>query len=333
MATRYQNVSYGSHPRQVVDLYEPSNFDAVTEKGPNIKGVVLYLHGGGWSGGSKDEIETVTGCNYVSDLGYYVISANYRLVGSIDGGGGEYPNNVTDVAELYKWMTFPNYAPASNPFKATWDLTVRYTGTYGLLVIGGSAGGHLAVAGGFQGAGNTGQWPRAIVSFVAPMDIAYSDSNPLNPLGKSIVDAYTLNNETVRKLASPYYRRQQSTDPDGIGYENYFNLQLYNTIYDPGKQFRLGFWYNTNDTLVPPNTIEPFLNWAKSKWGDFVKSFRVTEGAPILEGHNITSRIEDIVPLFTTFAFYHGLVHPRQQKLRPTQGMIYPRPYIYRYPK
>src|SRR5690349_4341911 len=42
------NVPYGKHPKQVVDFYKAESKEPTP--------VVVYIHGGGWMGGSKDRV-------------------------------------------------------------------------------------------------------------------------------------------------------------------------------------------------------------------------------------------------------------------------------------
>ena len=61
------NLSYGDHPRQVLDFY-PAESDKPTP-------VVFYIHGGGWQGGDKK-----TNPKAFLDKGISVVAINYRYV-------------------------------------------------------------------------------------------------------------------------------------------------------------------------------------------------------------------------------------------------------------
>lgn len=314
MATVYRDVVYGSHPNQRVNLYQPDNYDIVTEYGITIRGVILWIHGGGWISGSKDiSINNYTSyftsdawaylqahpnfnnnffdddfCKVMADAGYFVISANYRLasfpntLSIYNGGGGEYPNNVNDIEELYKYMVFPGYAPSSNVNKASWDLIVRYVGTYGLLVIGGSAGGHLAVIGAFEGAGKTGRWPKGIGSVVGPLNINYnSTDNQLGEFGRILIDTYATTDANTQRLASPWWRTNPVYNPNGISYENYAGFNDLTQQNQVQNKMRMFFFYNQNDNLVPLTTVEPFKDWVTARLGSgYVKYNKVNEVDP-----------------------------------------------------
>lgn len=314
MAIVYRDIIYGSHPNQKVNLYQPDNYDFVTEFGIPIRGVILWIHGGGWTGGSKDTnkdnytsyysssdwtyIQNAPGfnsgeffdddfCKVVADRGYFVISANYRLAsfpGTLpiyNSGGGEYPNNVNDIEELYKYMVFPGYAPVSNVNKASWDLIVRYVKTYGLFIIGGSAGGHLAVIGAFEGAGKTGMWPRGIGSVVGPLDLAYDSSNQVSERGRLLIDTYATSDNSTQRTASPWWRTSSIYNPNGISYSNYAGFSDLTQASKVQNKMRMYFYYNQNDNLVPTTTAEPFKNWVSDRLGSgYVYYNKVNEVDP-----------------------------------------------------
>ena len=62
------NVSYGKHPKQVVDFYKAESQEPTP--------VLLNIHGGGWSGGSKESIAP----DAYLRAGISVVSVEYRLL-------------------------------------------------------------------------------------------------------------------------------------------------------------------------------------------------------------------------------------------------------------
>lgn len=64
------NVAYGEHPRQVMDFYQA--------KSETPTPVVVYIHGGGWNNGSKDNYGA-TAAKY-NAAGVSVVAINYRMV-------------------------------------------------------------------------------------------------------------------------------------------------------------------------------------------------------------------------------------------------------------
>ena len=59
--------------RHEMDIYTPNN-DTVTNRP-----VIVYMHGGAFTSGSKNSIDCVDFCNYFAKRGYVAISSNYRL--------------------------------------------------------------------------------------------------------------------------------------------------------------------------------------------------------------------------------------------------------------
>lgn len=82
--TLSRDLSYGSDPRHRLDLYVP--------KGPvNHRSVIVFVHGGSWDSGDKDQYLFV-GQAFAS-LGYVTAIPNYRLFPQV-----QYPEFVDDIA-------------------------------------------------------------------------------------------------------------------------------------------------------------------------------------------------------------------------------------------
>lgn len=69
----YKNLSYGSSKNQTLDLYVP-------KKASGKYGLILNLHGGEWTNGSKDEFSEDTLKKMCSDYGCAAATMNYRFV-------------------------------------------------------------------------------------------------------------------------------------------------------------------------------------------------------------------------------------------------------------
>jgi len=117
----------------VLDLYLPSN--PIRRPAP----VILFLHGGGWSGGTR-----TTGPDfrrYFGSAGFAMASIEYRLTPSIT-----FPANVEDVRTAVRWLKANAAAQQIDPDR--------------ICLWGTSAGAHLAAVaalaphGMFEGSGN-----------------------------------------------------------------------------------------------------------------------------------------------------------------------------------
>ena len=68
----YFNVSYGTGEAQVMDIFVP---DSAYDREYN--GVILYVHGGSWTGG--DKLERIGDCTRLARNGYITATMNYTL--------------------------------------------------------------------------------------------------------------------------------------------------------------------------------------------------------------------------------------------------------------
>lgn len=106
--------------RHQLDIYRP--------KGETKRPVLFFVHGGGWTIGSKDEVLGIYGYGTIgrclAERGLVVVIPNYRL-----SPGIKHPEHIKDVARAFAW-------------------TCEHVAEYGgdleqIYVAGHSAGGHL----------------------------------------------------------------------------------------------------------------------------------------------------------------------------------------------
>lgn len=106
---------YGNK-KVLLDLYQP--------KGNSFYPGVILVHGGGWTGGSRESNAYKATAMALAQQGYVVASVDYRLAGE-----AKFPAAVKDVAAAIRWM------------RANADSRRVYADK--IAGIGGSAGGHL----------------------------------------------------------------------------------------------------------------------------------------------------------------------------------------------
>ena len=87
--TKTSNVSYGPLPQQTLDVYRPTHPDPA-------HGVVVFLYGGDWQNGSKDDYAFV-GQAFAS-RGFVTVLPNYRLWPAV-----AFPAFVQDAALAVRW--------------------------------------------------------------------------------------------------------------------------------------------------------------------------------------------------------------------------------------
>ena len=101
-----------------------------------IKPVVLFIHGGGWVGGTKEGVADPSVADlgtFFNELGYVLVSANYRLV---------------DIEALKKGSATPTYVEQASDVAHAISWTKKNIAKYGgdpesMVVAGHSAGAHL----------------------------------------------------------------------------------------------------------------------------------------------------------------------------------------------
>lgn len=161
--TKYANLRYSdTSSRLLLDLYIPDH--------DSIKPLVVYVHGGYWANGSKDECPPAKGDgnDTMMQQGFAVACINYRL-----SDEAIYPAQIQDVKASIRWL---------RANAATYGL---FAGNIGIW--GGSAGGHLAALAGTTSdvaAYDTGanlQYSSkvaAVVDYFGPVDLVGLSKNP-----------------------------------------------------------------------------------------------------------------------------------------------------------
>lgn len=117
-----RDIAYlGPERKEKLDLYQPADRAPGT-----LSPAVVIIHGGGWVGGDKGaDREFVTGTT-LAKAGYVCISINYWL-----GEKDRWPTNLRDCKNAVRWLRVHAGKLQVDPNR--------------IGVIGGSAGGHLAL--------------------------------------------------------------------------------------------------------------------------------------------------------------------------------------------
>jgi acetyl esterase/lipase len=84
------NVSFGSHPRQRLDIYAP---ERTTRPAP----VICFIYGGSWNSGAKEDYAFVG--HALAARGYVTVIPDYRLVPEV-----VYPEFLNDNAAAVRWV-------------------------------------------------------------------------------------------------------------------------------------------------------------------------------------------------------------------------------------
>lgn len=87
---RFDNISYGAHERNILDVYRPKNIDG---KLP----VIVSIHGGGWVYGSKEINQFY--CMSLAERGFAVVNFSYRLAPEF-----KHPTPLRDTNKVFYWV-------------------------------------------------------------------------------------------------------------------------------------------------------------------------------------------------------------------------------------
>jgi len=144
-AATYLSVSYGTDPAQVMDVRLPAGRTSATP-------VVVFIHGGGWSGGDKSIFLASDQQRFV-DAGYAAVNINYRLASNATGVHD--PVLSTDVTAALDYVaahaTQYQIAPAT------------------FALVGHSAGAHLALLASYKY--DAAHRIKAVASLSGPTDL------------------------------------------------------------------------------------------------------------------------------------------------------------------
>jgi len=104
-STKFETFTYGSHPRQTLDVYYPTRRRRPSMSSYSVP-VLIFLHGGGLTMGSKtltlaDGLAHANvGHFFAEKLGYTTIIPDYRLMSH----GARFPSGGEDVAQVVDWV-------------------------------------------------------------------------------------------------------------------------------------------------------------------------------------------------------------------------------------
>lgn len=134
------------------------------------KGIVIYIHDGGWFEGDKNDPRNLHFIEAIYSKGYSVVNANHRLE--------EFPNPVNDIMNVINYF-------------------VKLTDN--LIVIGESSGGHLSLLSNLILEKEGKPSAKRIICISTPVDL-YSPS-----LKKDAIEVISKFNQSNCKLACPTY--------------------------------------------------------------------------------------------------------------------------------
>lgn len=247
----FKNIKYGDAPdgENMFDAYIPQNLKDGAK-------VIVYIHGGGWSGGDKAEFPKQLIEELAGKRGYVVASINYRLV---KNGNNHFLAQIEDVKKALAFIS-------KNAKK------YKYNGDeYALM--GGSAGGHLAML--YAYGYDEKKQVKAIVDLWGPTDLtdkavrqdgSNADNTVINFLGEKDPGAL------IAKQASPaYYLSKETGVPTILFHGQQDPLvhvsqaeNLYKKLQELGIPSQLEIYPNEKHGVGPASAIDVFtkaISW------------------------------------------------------------------------
>ncbi len=187
------NISYGTDSDQKFDLYLPPNRSNETK-------VLILIHGGGWSGGDKADMNGFKDIIRQDLPNVAIVNINYRLA---DENNSPYPMQIEDITSIVNYLN-------------SIDEDYVFSDDYGF--IGVSAGAHLSML--WSYAFDTNNHSKMVCSIVGPTnftDPAYLEST--DPNIQAFMDLYGVGATTdFLEEVSPYHRASTSSPPTILFY-------------------------------------------------------------------------------------------------------------------
>lgn len=183
--------SYGKDPKQSLNVYTPA---AETDAKPAP--VVVWVHGGGWRNGDKDNRAGIGLCQKWTTAGFVVVGLDYRLTPDV-----VHPAHVEDVAAGIAWVHRNISKHGGDPKR--------------VFLLGHSAGAHLValVATAPKYLKVHELTPKTALAGVMAIDTASYDltTTQARLVRKMIADAFGEDAETL-KGASPLLNAKRNPD-------------------------------------------------------------------------------------------------------------------------
>ena len=187
-----KDVSYGTESMQKLDIYSASN---KSNDSTSATPVVIWVHGGGWRNGDKDNRSGSNLCQTWAKEGITMVNLNYRLTPDV-----VHPAHVQDVAAGIAWVHKNIAQYGGNPKQ--------------IFLLGHSAGAHLvalvATAPEFLRAHQLE--PKDVLAGVMSIDTASYDLTQTNTpvVRKMINDAFGKDSQVLLQ-ASPLQHAKKNS--------------------------------------------------------------------------------------------------------------------------
>jgi len=137
-----KNMAYGSDEQQKMDVYLPANRNTHTR-------ILLLIHGGGWTSGSKEEMNPFIDTEIMAALNMGMVNIGYRLATENDF---KHPAQMEDIKQALDFLQSKAESWIMNPDS--------------FALAGASAGGHLSLL--YDYGYDQGNRVHAVINLVGP---------------------------------------------------------------------------------------------------------------------------------------------------------------------
>lgn len=187
------NIPYGTADRQKLDLYLPANRTLATK-------TVILIHGGGWTSGSKADMDAIKLLVTQELTDIAVVNMNYRLA---DADNPPYPMQIEDITGVVNFLK---------------ENKSKYSISEDIGFIGTSAGAHLSLL--WSYAFDANAKVDMVCSIVGPTnftDPAYL--NNTDPVLQNLIDVFGIESSTdFLQEVSPFHQVTSSAPPTVLFY-------------------------------------------------------------------------------------------------------------------
>ena len=199
------NISYGADPLQKIDVYLPAKRSYSTP-------VIFLLHGGGFYGGDKSDFSLHS--EFLSDQGFAVINANYRLVDSTGANATPPQRRDSEITVIQQLADIKAILNFTDKQAASWIVSADKWG-----ITGHSAGGTLSLLYAY-GSMNSDNRIKVTGNWAGTTDLTFPDESfaetvspfVLEMLNRGIGKPVKNENMAAYMAVSPYWIVK-----DGVG--------------------------------------------------------------------------------------------------------------------
>ncbi len=261
---KYEDISYGEHERQMLDLCLPSDCEGDV-------GLIFVIHGGAWIGGDKSDC-TKNIDKWCGEYGYATAAINYHYISS----EFSYDDIMEDIALSLEKI---------KSFAAEKGINIEK-----VMLVGNSAGGHLSLLYAYKYADTSPIKPVAVANYSGPTYLCdenyYNNENAAGYL------------DLFSRLCHSTITEENYLDEDmqaallGVSPVNYINQNTVPTLICHGEQDdivpysnseilkqRLDFYGVKNDFVSYPNSGHSLgsdkkqSNEAKRLFAEYAKTY------------------------------------------------------------